>query len=111
MNEIVKRIEQLMLEKNIKAAELARTINISKSSFTYYLSGKGTPSAEIIGNIANAFNTTTDYLIFGIEKSLDDMEHEMIIELYDKLNDINKKKTILEMNHLYEIQNLDNKKN
>lgn len=64
------RILEKIEENNTDKAKLSRIVNVSKSTMNAYLSENGSiPSAEIIGKIAKALNTTTDYLIFGEESS------------------------------------------
>lgn len=41
-------IKQILEEKKIKAAHLAKAIDVSKSSFSRYLKNEQMPSAEII---------------------------------------------------------------
>jgi len=107
MDTISDRIKYLLKISNLKQSDLAKKINIDSASITKYIKNGTIPSAEIIGRIAIALNTTTDYLILGIEKSPEDMELELLVNLYNKLNDLNKRKIALEMRHLYAIQNLE----
>jgi transcriptional regulator with XRE-family HTH domain len=65
---IIRRIRELMKEKNMNAAKTTRELHISVSSFTDWQSGKARPSLEVIAKFADYFKVSLDYLVYGVEK-------------------------------------------
>lgn len=105
---ISSRLKDVMKEKNIKAAEICKSIGLSSSIMSRYLSGQNNPPASTIGEIANYLNVSTDYLILGKKENnaiLSDDENKLL-KYYRMLNKQNKLITIEETRHLYEVQKL-----
>lgn len=65
------RLRKLRNEKKLKQEDLAKIINISKSSVGMYERNEREPSFEVIKRISDYFNVSIDYLING-ENSNDD---------------------------------------
>lgn len=61
------RLKIKMKENNLSARQLSLKTGISEAAISKYLSGVRTPHIEIVGRLADALNTTSDYLL-GIEK-------------------------------------------
>lgn len=61
------RLKSKMKENNLSARQLSIKTGISEAALSKYLNGVRTPHIEIIGKLAEALNTTSDYLL-GIEK-------------------------------------------
>ncbi len=61
--EVKERIKMLMEERHLNQKELARLSGVTEASMSKYLSGERTPRIDVIVNIANALNVTTDELI------------------------------------------------
>ena len=57
------RLDQLMQERNISAAELARAIGLSRVTVHKYRSGDITPPITSVCKIARFFGVSTDYLL------------------------------------------------
>jgi transcriptional regulator with XRE-family HTH domain len=62
------KIFKLMEENNVKAAQLANELGLTKSNFTQWGQGLQKPSTEAIVKIAQYFKVTTDYLLGLTEK-------------------------------------------
>lgn len=107
METIGDRILNKLKEKQIKQNALANNIGVSKSALTHYIKNNNIPSADIIGKIALELDTTTDYLIHG-KIDIESIEEKMLLDIYNKLNDKNKKKIALEIRHLYDLQQIEN---
>lgn len=67
MNEIATRLQQILEKKNIKQAELAKTLRITDSSVSTMCSGKSNPSNQSIAMICMAYNINEDWLRYGKE--------------------------------------------
>ena len=66
MEEIVKRITQILEEQQLSSSAFADTIGVQRSSISHVLSGRNKPSLEFILKTARAFPTySTDWLLFG----------------------------------------------
>lgn len=57
------RLRALRAEKNIGQNELAKVLNLSNASISYWETGKQSPTADAIFKIAQFFNVSADYLI------------------------------------------------
>lgn len=66
MEEIVKRITQILHEQQLSSSAFADTIGVQRSSISHILSRRNKPSLEFIMKIVSAFPTySTDWLLFG----------------------------------------------
>lgn len=61
--ELSERIKMFMKEKGLSQKELAKLSGITEASMSKYLSGERTPRIDVIVNLANALQITTDELI------------------------------------------------
>ena len=57
------RLKALRAEKNIGQNRLARDIDVSNASISYWENGKQEPSAEVIFKLAEYFGVSADYLL------------------------------------------------
>ena len=57
------RLKELRAEKNIGQNALAKALNLSNASLSYWETGKQIPSAEVIFKLAQYFNVSADYLL------------------------------------------------
>ena len=62
MSEFSNRFRQLKEESELTLKDLSEVLNISPPNLSYYMKGRE-PSYDILINIANYFNVTTDWLI------------------------------------------------
>ena len=60
------RIKSLRQEKGVGQNQLAKELNFSNASISYWETGKQIPSAEVIFKLANYFGVSADYLL-GLE--------------------------------------------
>ena len=65
MMQLGKRILSLRKQKNWSQSDLANAIGISYAQIGRYETKGAQPSAEVLRKIADALNTTTDYLMYG----------------------------------------------
>ncbi len=57
------RLKSLRAEKNIGQNALAKELDISNASVSYWETGKQMPTAEAIFKIAQYFDVSADYLL------------------------------------------------
>jgi len=67
MSSIGGRIAELLEQSKYTQKELAGMVGVTEAAMTRYLKDERTPRAEVIANLATALNTTSDYLINGVE--------------------------------------------
>ena len=67
MERIGNRIQKLMKEKGYKQKELASMVGVTETAMSRYLKNEREPKMEVVANLATALDTTTDYLIKGVE--------------------------------------------
>tara|TARA_B100000900_G_C20230164_1_gene573517 strand:+ start:45 stop:452 length:408 start_codon:yes stop_codon:yes gene_type:complete len=66
MEEIVKRITQILEEQQLSSSAFADTIGVQRSSISHVLSGRNKPSLEFILKTVRAFPAySIDWLLFG----------------------------------------------
>lgn len=61
--EIGERLKQLRLEKHLRQDQVARLVNVEKSSISMYENGLRQPSYQTLVRLATVFNVSTDYLL------------------------------------------------
>lgn len=62
-----KRVLDLLTEVGYSRKEFSKMIGVTESALCRYLNDEREPKMEIVANMATALNTTTDYLLRGIE--------------------------------------------
>ena len=93
MSKFSERFRALKDESELTLKELSAVLDISIPNLSYYMKGRE-PSYDILINIANYFNVTTDWLI-GNDTKQSTSEKELIdlrIENKKLLNKINEMK-------------------
>lgn len=63
-----KRLKELRIENDMTQKELGSKLNILDRTIGYYEANKRFPSEEILNEIANIFNVSTDYLLGRTDK-------------------------------------------
>ncbi len=61
------RLSHLLKQKQMTQKKLADKAGVTEAAMSHYLKGDRTPRASVLGRIANALGTTTDYLLNGNE--------------------------------------------
>lgn len=69
MNDFTSRLNRVISEKNIKAAEISRRTGISKPRISQYTKGIYVPKADAICAIANALGVSESYLLGNSDDS------------------------------------------
>lgn len=62
------RILTLLKKKGMTQRELANQIGVTEVSISRYISGQRVPKANIVVYMADALNTTTDYILGRTEE-------------------------------------------
>ena len=69
------RIAESLQKRGMTQKELASRIGVTEAVISRYVSGDRDPKPEVLGNIATALKTTSDYLL-GIEN--EEFDHPRI---------------------------------
>lgn len=91
--DIKERIKELCKKNGISMNALEKELGLGIG----YISklGKSTPNAKYLQKIAERFNVTTDYIMTGIEKSLDEKYGDDMTHLYALIrNDVKLSKAL-----------------
>lgn len=68
-----KRLKELRIRAGLKQDELAKKIGISRGAISYYENGDRVPDINVLYDIAEYFNVTSDYLIGRSNNSTTDL--------------------------------------
>ena len=99
MSDFVKRLNQLMTEKNISQNKLAEMTGITQSSISDWANGKYKPRQDKVYLLSEALKVSPAYLLgYSNNKNLDQNtpknDNSKIDRLYNQLNDEGKEKVI-----------------
>lgn len=75
---IYERFEVLLKNAGVKVADVTRATGISSTVFSEWKKGKSQPKADKLRKIADYFNVSLDYLMFG---------HELEIRMESKVTE------------------------
>lgn len=86
-----RRIQELLFEKRVTQQDLAKAIHMTPATLSRNLNGLNPPKAEVIVDIANYFNVSTDYLL-GLTNNKNSNSavnfDPLYIKIYDELKDL-----------------------
>lgn len=96
---VADRIKQLRISNNMTQTDLARKLNITRSSVNTWEMGISTPSTTYIVELSQLFKVSTDYLL-GLSNNitldvsmLHDREIQMLYELVQYFKELHSKPT------------------
>ena len=94
---VADRIKQLRISNNMTQTDLARKLNITRSSVNTWEMGISTPSTTYIVELSQLFKVSTDYLL-GLSNNitldvsmLHDREIQMLYELVQYFKELQSK--------------------
>lgn len=71
-------LKELRIKAGVSQTTIAKELGISRQAYNYYENGKRDPDTEMLKNIANYFNVSTDYLL-GREATALSLEEQGIV--------------------------------
>lgn len=90
---VSEKIKQLREKNGLKQTDLARMLNITRSSVNAWEMGISIPSTQFVYDLAKVFRVSTDYIL-GIDESatisvkgLDSQEVAILVELANKFRE------------------------
>lgn len=99
------RIKELRKKLGITQGELAEKLNVQRQIISYYETGSRTPNIDDIIILANAFNTSADYLLGLSDTSTTDIELKAICD-YTGLSE----SSVMGIKYVFKTIDLDTKK-
>lgn len=99
MSDFVKRLNQLMTEKNISQNKLAEMTGITQSSISDWANGKYKPRQDKVYLLSEALKVSPAYLLGytdneNLDQNTTKNDNNKIDRLYNQLNDEGKEKVI-----------------
>ncbi len=88
--ELAERIKDLRKKNGLSQGELAQKIGVSSAHLSRLENGRYLPSVEVLKNLADTLNVSTDSLIYGKEENLGEI----------KIQDVSLAERIRLLNHL-----------
>lgn len=67
MIKIGQRIKEIRIERNLTQKELANLLGVAQNTISQYEKGTANASVEVIVRLSQILQTTTDFLLLGIE--------------------------------------------
>ena len=99
--ELGEKLKALRTENHLRQDQVARLVNVEKSSISMYETGMRQPSYATLVRLANVFNVSTDYLLGRTSSSSIDLsgltaaEAAMINQLVTAMTEKNKELEVL----------------
>ena len=99
--ELGEKLKALRIENHLRQDQVARLVNVEKSSISMYETGVRQPSYITLVRLADVFNVTTDYLLGRTNSSPVDLsgltaaEAAMINQLVTAMTEKNKELEVL----------------
>ncbi|MCR5064006.1 MAG: helix-turn-helix transcriptional regulator [Treponema sp.] len=80
MTDFVKRIDEKLIERNLKRAALCTDLELSPTSITDWARRGTVPAGDICIKIAHYLNVSVEWLITGIEEKLSHEEQKLLAQ-------------------------------
>jgi len=74
---LAQRLRIVRKENKLTQEELAKKVNTTKGTISNYENGHSTPSNEMLALLADALNTSTDYLLGRTDKKQSDWDSKL----------------------------------
>lgn len=99
--EFKERLKQSRTAKGFSQSQLAKLVEVHVTNISRYERGENKPTTEVLSKLANALDTTTDYLMSGSSDELaqDNISDKELLSLFKKVNALSadKKKVVKEL--------------
>jgi len=95
------RLKQCRTSKGLSQNDLAKLVEVHVTNISRYERGENKPTTQVLSKLANALDTTTDYLMSGSSDELaqDSISDKELLSLFKRVNGLSadKKKTVKEL--------------
>lgn len=68
-NTFGQRLEQLLNERRMTQKDLAQKAGVTEAAMSHYIKGDRIPRSSVLARIANALNTSSEFLMEGIPQN------------------------------------------
>jgi transcriptional regulator with XRE-family HTH domain len=72
--EFKNRLKEARAKKGLSQNELAKAIAVHVTNISRYERGENMPTSDVLGKLANALDTTVDFLVSGSVNDMADLE-------------------------------------
>lgn len=88
------RLKELRNIKKISQNELSKTIGVHVTNISRYERGENKPTTQVLSKLANALDTTTDYLMSGSTDDIatNNLSDKEMLSLFKKVTSLSKEK-------------------
>ena len=88
------RLKELRNRKKISQNELSKTIGVHVTNISRYERGENKPTTEVLSKLANALDTTTDFLMNGStdEVATSNLSDKEMLSLFKKVTNLSKER-------------------
>lgn len=103
-------LKQLRLNKNVLQKDVAKYLDVDRTTYVKYERGDSEPNHDILIKLADYFDVTVDYLLGREEKpseNSNDLSNK-ITEMFKRLNDTNQKQALEYLEFLAARDNQEN---
>ncbi len=112
MVNIGKRLRELRLRRNLSQEEVARHIGITRSAYSHYEINNRQPVYSTLIKLADFFDVSIDYIIFGnapTKKNQEPVTPDMLemLHLFQNMDSEQRKKSIRLLNELMQNKTKD----
>ena len=82
------RLKQARTAKKLSQNELAKLVDVHVTNISRYERGENKPTTEVLSKLANALDTTTDYLMSGSTSEVADnnISDKELLSLFKKVS-------------------------
>lgn len=94
-----------MDKNNLTTTKIWKDTGISKSNVSDWCKGNKLPSSKALIKLHETYNMPVGYILTGKELT---MNEQSIIDIYNKLDEKNKKLALSDIKHMYEVQAIKN---
>jgi transcriptional regulator with XRE-family HTH domain len=112
MVNIGNRLRELRLKRNLSQEEVARHIGITRSAYSHYEINNRQPVYETLIKLADFFNVSIDYILFGnnsspLRRAWDTPDAQEMLQLFQNMSPEQRKKSIRLLNEVLQNQSED----
>ena len=91
------RLKKLRTDKKLSQNELAKSIDVHVTNISRYERGENKPTTKVLSKLANALETTTDYLMSGSTSDIanNTISDKELLSLFNKANQLSDDKKVV----------------
>ncbi len=107
MSIVSTRLKELRKNKKVSQVDLANHLNMTRSAYSHYETGKYEPNNSTLKLLAKYFDVTTDYLLGNTDLKLNPAELAFVNDIDLENKELMKKYNLLVGEHSIDIEELE----